>query len=123
MAMNEGGTESGFKAGIETGPDGNPTGEIICYPSSTPNCRVVRLPQPGNIDGSGFLSVPEPQPFHDDDLVKATAEINKILLGVLTDNKGKNDRDLHVVLAKDGPMLVWARAMVMDVDDITDLAR
>jgi hypothetical protein len=62
------------------------------------------------------------QPFHDEDLQKATAEINKIVLGVLTENKGKNDRSLHVVLAKHGPMLVWARAMVMEVDDIMDLA-
>lgn len=120
MAMNEGG-DGGFKAGIEIGPDGKSTGNIICYPSAAPNCKVVRTPQPGALTTSGFLTVAEPQPFHDEDLQKASAEINRIVLGVLKENKGKNDRDLHVVLANDGPMLVWARAMVMEVDDITEV--
>jgi hypothetical protein len=123
MAMNEDGLGGGgFRAGIEIGPDGKSTGNIICYPSLEPNCKVVTVPQPSNLTSSGFLSLTEPQPFHDEDLQKASAEINKIVLSVLAENKGKNDRDLHVVLAKDGPMLVWTRAMVMKVDDITDLA-
>lgn len=120
MAMNDGPEEGGFRAGVETGPDGEPTGDIICYPSFSPNCKVVRLPQPGNLMASGFLSVPESQPFHDEELQRASAEINKVVLGVLTKNKG-NGRVLHVLLAKDGPMLVWTRAMVMEVDDITGL--
>src|SRR5260221_9543392 len=117
MAMNEGAQEDGFRAGIETGPDGQPTGNIICYPTFNPNCKVVRLPT-GSNQNAGFLSPPEPTPFHDKVLIEATQAINKILLKVAQDTKPDNRRSLHVYLANDGPMLIWADAMAMPTGDI-----
>ena len=117
MAMNEGSQEGGYRAGIEIGPDGEPTGNIICYPSSSPNCKVVRLPQTRDVDSTGFLSLPEPTPYHDQLLQDATGEINKVLTAVLT-KAGVRARNLHVVLAKDGPMLVWTQSMAMELDDV-----
>jgi hypothetical protein len=110
--------EGGFKAGIEIGPDGKPTGNIVCYPTFNPNCIVVRLPQGGAVTSTGFLSLPEPTPFHDEVLINATIDINKIVAKVETDC-GSRKGQLHVVLTKNGPMLVWARAMVMPMIDIT----
>jgi len=114
--MNEGSGDSGFKAGIEIGPDGKPTGDIICYPSESPNCKVVRTPEPANLS-TGFCSLPTPTHFHDGLLIEATHAINKILAKVVQENKGKR-RGLHVYLAPDGPMLIWSTGMAMTTDDI-----
>jgi hypothetical protein len=107
----------GFKAGIEIGPDGEKTGNIVCYPSFDPNCIVVREPKKGALDSTGFLSLPDPVPFHDDTLVKATAEINEILVKVLAKREPRKG-DLHVTLSKEGPMLVWVRSTAKAVEDI-----
>jgi hypothetical protein len=115
--MNNQAETSGFRAGIERGPDGESTGNIICYPSSDPNCKVVTLPKPGVIDSTGFLSLPEPAPFHDDTLIKATAAINGVLEKVLSTNEPRKG-NLHVVFLEDGPMLAWVRSEAMPVDDI-----
>jgi hypothetical protein len=117
VMQNEGPEEGGFRAGIETGPDGKPTGNVICYPSFTPNCKVVTLPQSGVIDSTGFISLPSPAPYHDETLISVTAEINKMLGSVIT-KQGHGKAPLHVVFTSDGPMLVWARAMVTSADDI-----
>jgi hypothetical protein len=114
--MNEGANDSGFKAGIEIGPDGKPTGDIICYPSESPNCKVVRTPDPANLN-SGFCSLPTPTRFHDGLLIEATQEINKVLARIIQDTKGKK-RGLHVYLAPEGPMLIWSEGMAMSSDDI-----
>jgi hypothetical protein len=106
---------TGFKAGIEIGPDGKSTGKIICYPSSDPNCIVVRTPEPAEMDSTGFVSLPKATLFHDDTRRKATAEINEILVKIMTP---QDPRMLHVISTSDGPMLVWGRAMAMQVDDI-----
>lgn len=116
MAMNETSTD-GFKAGIEIGPDGNPTGNIICYPSPSPNCKVVRTPQPGNLN-AGFCSLPAPTRYHDEVLIEATQEINKVLAKVAQKAKGNHHKGLHVYLAPEGPMLIWAEGMAMPTDDI-----
>jgi hypothetical protein len=116
MAMNEGTSGSGFKAGVEIGPDGKPTGDIICYPSEIPNCKVVRTPEPGNLN-SGFCSLPTPTHFHDGLLIEATQEINKVLGRIIQETKG-NKRGLHVYLAPEGPMLIWSEGMAMASDDI-----
>lgn len=117
--QNTGGpTEGGFRAGIETGPDGESTGNIICYPSFNPNCKVVTLPKSGNYS-AGFLSLPEPKRFHDEVLTNATAEINQILSKVLRETSRDSRRSsLHVVLLDEGPMLVWADSEVMETNDI-----
>jgi hypothetical protein len=112
-------TEGGFRAGIETGPDGEPTGNIICYPSFDPNCKVVRLPEGVASTSTGFVSLPEPTRFHDEVLIKATKEINKILMNVAQETKQDSRKtSLHVFLADDGPMLIWVDAMAMPMDDI-----
>lgn len=111
--------ESGFRAGIETGPTGDPTGNIICYPSFDPNCKVVRLPEDVASISTGFVSLPEPTRFHDEVLIKATNEINKILMKVAQETKRDSRKtSLHVFLAEDGPMLIWVDAMAMPMDDI-----
>jgi hypothetical protein len=118
MAINEGPEEGGFRAGIETGPDGKPTGNIICYPTFSPNCKVVTLPSANNLN-SGFVSLPEPTRFHDKALIEASQEINKILVKVTQETKRNNPKaSLHVYLAHHGPMLIWADAMAMPTDDI-----
>lgn len=114
MADNNGTTTKGFKAGIEIGPDGESTGNFICYPSDNPNCKVVREPKTASIESTGFLSLTEPMPFHDETLVEATAKINEILAKVLAKNEKK---ELHVIFSEDGPMLAWVRSMVRPVDD------
>jgi hypothetical protein len=111
-------TPSGRRAGIETGPDGKSTGNIVCYPSDNANCIVVSTPQPGSA-ATGFLSPPEPTPFHDQLLVDATREIN----GVLTKLAQQVEQDprrgsLHLILVPDGPMLAWVNSMATPVDDI-----
>lgn len=119
MAMNEGPEEDGFRAGIETGPDGKSTGNIICYPSFSPNCKVVTKPQAGNNLNTGFLSLPEPTRFHDKVLIEATEEINKVVARVTQETKRDNHKaSLHVYLAPEGPMLIWADGMAMPTDDI-----
>src|SRR5258708_32729642 len=119
MAMNDGPTEDGYKAGIEIGPDGKPTGSIICYPSFSPNCKVVRLPGGDLGSNAGFLSTPEPTRFHDKALIEATREINKILVKATQETKQENPKgSLHVYLAPDGPMLLWAEGMAMPTDDV-----
>jgi hypothetical protein len=110
-------TEGGFRAGVEIGPDGEKTGNIICYPSFDPNCIVVRLPKQGALDSTGFLSLPDPLPFHDETLVDATAQINEILTKVLS-KKDSRKGDLHVLVTPEGPMLAWVRAMVMETPDV-----
>jgi hypothetical protein len=110
-------SSSGFKAGIEIGPDGEPTGNIICYPTDTPNCIVVREPKKGALDSTGFLSLPDPAPFHDEVLIKATAEINEVIAKVVT-KRDPLKGNLHAILSGDGPMLVWVRTMAMPADDI-----
>jgi len=117
VTMDSSPEEGGFRAGIETGPDGKSTGSIICYPTFNPNCKVVTLPQPGNVDSTGFLSLSEPTPYHDEALIRATVEINKIV-AKLEPHRGSSKGHLHVVFGRDGPMLVWVRAMVMPLDDI-----
>jgi hypothetical protein len=118
IVVAEKSTTSGFKAGIEIGPDGEPTGKIICYPSDVPNCIVVREPKPGAVDSTGFLSLPDPTPFHDDALIKATAEINEILVKLLA-KRAPGKGDLHVVHSEEGPMLVWVGSTAKPVDDIS----
>ena len=119
--MNDGPEEGGFRAGIETGPDGKSTGNIICYPSFSPNCKVVTLPTGGA--AGGFLSLPEPTRFHDGILIKATQEINHILSKVAKETKGNPEKtNLHLFLADEGPMLIWVSAMAMRTDDIRDAA-
>ena len=121
--QNNGPTEEGFRAGIETGPDGEPTGSIICYPSFSPNCRVVRLPKDGDTS-TGFLSLPEPSRFHDEVLINATQEINEILTKVGREtSRDSRKTSLHVLLADDGPMLVWVDTMAMPTDDIRKASR
>jgi hypothetical protein len=107
----------GFRAGIERGPDGESTGNIICYPSFDPNCKVVTTPKPNSIDSTGFLSLPEPTPFHDETLIKATAAINGVLEKVLSSNEPRKG-NLHVIMLDDGPMLAWVRAEAMPINDI-----
>lgn len=115
-------SEEGFRAGIETGPDGESTGNIICYPSFDPNCKVVRLPKDGASSSTGFLSLPEPTRFHDEVLIKATQEINEILVKVAQETKRDSRKtSLHVLLADDGPMLIWVDSMAMPMDDIRKL--
>lgn len=121
MAQANGNTPAGRRAGIETGPDGKSTGFIICYPSDDVNCRVVSTPQPGAIESTGFLSFPEPTPFHDKLLMQATREINQILTKLAREaERESGKRSLHVVLVDDGPMLVWVDRMVMPADDIRE---
>ena len=110
-------TTSGFRAGIEIGPDGEQTGNIICYPSDDPNCKVVREPKPGVLDSTGFLSLPEPAPFHDEVLISATAEINEILVKIMP-KQDQTKGNLHVIFSEDGPMLAWVRSRVRATDDI-----
>jgi hypothetical protein len=115
---NDGPTEAGYKAGIEIGPDGEPTGNIVCYPSFNPNCIVVRTPKVGAVTSTGFLSLPEPTPFHDETLINASVKINEILAKI--ENRGESRKGhLHVILANDGPMLVWVRTTAMPMDDVT----
>jgi hypothetical protein len=113
--INQNSGTSGFKAGIEIGPDGKSTGNIVCYPSDAPNCIVVRTPEPGLMDTTGFVSLSSAKPFHDDELISASAEVNKVLSKVMTK---QNSRMLHVTLTSDGPMFVWAHGMTMEADDI-----
>jgi hypothetical protein len=92
------------------GPDGAPTGHIICYPSFSPNCTVVT---------NGFTSLSAPTRFHDEVLTKATQEINEILMKVVRESKQDfRKSNLHLVLTDDGPILVWVGSMAMRVDDI-----
>jgi hypothetical protein len=117
--QDDGPTEDGRRAGIETGPDGKPTGNIVCYPSFNPNCIVVSTPSKGEIASTGFLSLPEPTRFHDELLQKATREINDILLRVTREAKRESHKSgLHLFLAKEGPMLIWVDTMAMQTDDI-----
>jgi len=117
--MQEEPTEGGRRAGIETGPDGKPTGNIVCYPSFNPNCIVVSLPSGGASISTGFLSLPEPTRFHDDILIKATREINEVLAKMARETKRDSRKtSLHLFLAEDGPMLIWVDSMAMPTDDI-----
>jgi hypothetical protein len=109
----------GRKAGPETGPDGKPTGFIVCYPSDDLNCIVVSTPQPGAITSTGFLSLPEPTRFHDEVLIQATQEINEVLAKVARESEEDfRKTSLHLFLAEDGPMLIWVHSMAMPMDDI-----
>ena len=115
----EASTPSGRRAGIETGPDGKSTGNIVCYPSDDANCIVVSTPQSGASTSTGFLSLPEPTRFHDEVLIKATQEINEVLVKVARETKqGSRKTSLHLFLAEDGPMLIRVHSMAMPMDDI-----
>ncbi|UFH57716.1 hypothetical protein [Spirosoma sp. KNUC1025] len=117
MQNNEQPTEGGFRAGIETGPDGKPSGNIICYPSFNPNCIVVTLPT-DNLS-TGFLSLPSPTKFHDEVLIKATKEMNDILAKVAQQtSQDSRKTSLHLFLADEGPMLIWVDSMAMETNDI-----
>jgi hypothetical protein len=116
-------TPAGRKAGIETGPDGKSTGFIVCYPSDDMNCIVVSTPKPGSITSTGFLSLPEPTPFHDEHLMHATREINVVLTRLAREGERDSRKSgLHLYLAEDGPMLIWVNTMAMPVNDIRDVA-
>jgi hypothetical protein len=117
--QNTGPTEGGFRGGIEIGPDGESTGKIVCYPSFDPNCTVVRLPQPGLSSSGGFISLPEPTHFHDAVLMRATKEINQVLLKMAKETEADSRKtSLHLFHSKDGPMLIWVDTMAMPTDDI-----
>jgi hypothetical protein len=119
---SQGNSAKGFCIGSDTGPDGKPTGKIVCYPCDNGKCIVVTIPQPGNVN-SGFLSLPEPTPFHDDILIKATQEINEILMKVARETtQDTRKTSLHLLSTNEGPMLLWADSMVMPVDDIRKFA-
>jgi hypothetical protein len=109
------------RAGIETDAEGDPTGRIICYPVFSGNCIVVNVPKSGALSSTGFLSLPDPKPFHDEALIKASAEINEIVAKLIAKQDAKQG-SLHVVTAKKGPMLVWAKSMVTHTDDLTESA-
>jgi hypothetical protein len=80
---------------------------------------VVTKPQAGNNLNTGFLSLPEPTRFHDKVLIEATEEINKVVARVTQETKRDNHKaSLHVYLAPEGPMLIWADGMAMPTDDI-----
>ena len=108
-----------YRAGIEVDAEGDPTGRIICYPDFSGNCVVVQVPKTGALYSTGFLSLPEPSPFHDESLIKATAEINEIV-AKLIDKQGAKSGTLHVVTTRKGPILAWAKSMIMHSDDIVE---
>lgn len=110
-------TPEGFRAAPEIDADGDKTGRIICYPDFSPNCIVVVNPRKGEIDSTGFVSLSEPTPFHDEVLIKTSAEINAILSRLMAD-KGARKGHLHVIGTPDGPMLAWVHGTVNRVDDV-----
>ena len=120
MADNEP-TPLEYRAGTEIDAEGDPTGRIICYPVFSGNCIVVTVPKSGALSTTGFLSLPDPAPFHDEALIKATAEINEIVARLISKHDAKQGL-LHLVTTKNGPMLAWAKSMVMHTDDIVGSA-
>jgi hypothetical protein len=108
-----------YRAGIEVDAEGDPTGRIICYPDFSGNCVVVQVPKTGALSSTGFLSLPDPTPFHDESLIKATAEINEIVARLIGKQESKHGT-LHVVTTRKGPILAWAKSMIMHSDDITE---
>lgn len=110
-----------YRAGIEVDAEGDPTGRIICYPDFSGNCVVVQVPKSGALTSTGFLSLPDATPFHDGALIKATAEINEIIAKLISKQEAKHET-LHLVTTKKGPILAWAKSMIMHSDDITESA-
>ena len=108
-----------YRAGIEVDAEGDPTGRLICYPDFSRHCDLVQVPKTGALNTTGFLSLPEPSPFHDESLIKATAEINEIV-AKLIDKQGAKSGTLHVVTTRKGPILAWAKSMIMHSDDIVE---
>lgn len=109
--------EGGFRAGPVIGPDGERTGEIVCFPSFSPNCIVVVKPSKTDVKSTGFLSPGEPTGFHDRSLMNATARINEILAETIENHDGK-DGNLHVITMPEGPMLAWVKQTTVNVEDI-----
>lgn len=113
-----------FDAGIEIGPDGEPTGKIICYPNDNCRCIVVREPKSDAQTSTGFLTVSEPTPFHDEVLIRATQEMNAVLTKMARETKRDSRKtSLHVLLTDDGPMLVWVDAIAAPMKDVREFAR
>jgi hypothetical protein len=112
----------GFEYGRIIDAEGDWTGRITCYPSFKDNCTVVLLPKGAAADATGFLTLPDPAPFHDQDLIEATGRINKILLETMR-KRGSGKGHLHVLKTRDGPLLAWVENTVLPGGDLPHFNR
>ena len=90
----------------------HPNGIIFCFPSDNFKC----------LEANKLISVPQPQPFHDADLIQATREINTILKRVAKANSDTS-RKLSFIVVGNQIMLAWTRAALVSSEDAVDKIR
>ena len=86
-------------------------GYVTCSKSKTSKCFLDILPKPS-----------KPQPFHGEDLIQATREINSILECVAKANSD-NSRKLSFLAVGDRVMLSWTQEARVSSEDDSETIR
>ena len=83
----------------------DPFGDFVCYKSEINDCTFI----------DKLVTVTEPTPSHDEELARATDEINAILRKVL-EKRRLDKRHLCLLTTHKGPLLAWTFHGI-DIDD------
>ncbi len=80
-----------------------------CAPSMDGTCEVIRCTLGGSTQfvTKDFLLEAEPSPFHDENLVQATRQINQIFARLEKKGNIEGERELTVLQTPQGHFLAW----------------